>query len=148
MVHVAGLQTSVAGKPQPGKTAMLRALAPEAPLTAVPKAPPDGPFRAKDLPQTASPPPAPRDPVLPVPPRDDEKFRYVRRNAWMLTLFSAASFPLLLFSQVRLMIQYHWFWVYSPCILLAALFLALPLLTDGLSRSFDFGAHRRLVSRS
>ena len=66
-------------------------------------------------------------------------------NAWILTLFSVASFPLLLFSQVRLMIQYHWFWIYSPFVLLAALFLALPLLTDGLSRKFDFGEHRRLV---
>jgi cellulose synthase (UDP-forming) len=56
-----------------------------------------------------------------------------------------ASFPLLLFSQVRLMIQYHWFWIYSPFILLAALFLALPLLTDGLSRGFNLAAHRRLV---
>ena len=66
-------------------------------------------------------------------------------NAWILTLFSVASFPLLLFSQVRLMLQYHWFWIYSPCVMLAALFLALPLLTDGLSRSFDFDEHRRLV---
>ena len=69
----------------------------------------------------------------------------MRRNAWLLTLFSVASFPLLLFSQVRLMLQYHWFWVYSPFVLLAALFLALPLLTDGLSRKFDFDEHRRLV---
>ena len=87
----------------------------------------------------------PQGPVLPVPPDDDEKFRYVRHHAWLLTLFSVASFPLLLFSQVRLMLQYHWFWVYSPCVALAALFLALPLLTDGLSRSFDFDEHRRLV---
>ncbi len=87
----------------------------------------------------------PQGPVLPVPPDDGEKFRYVRHHAWLLTLFSVASFPLLLFSQVRLMLQYHWFWVYSPCVVLAALFLALPLLTDGLSRSFDFDEHRRLV---
>jgi cellulose synthase (UDP-forming) len=96
-------------------------------------------------PLAAPSPAAPHGPVLPVPPRDDEKFQYVRRNAWILTLFSVASFPLLLLSQVRLMLQYHWFWIYSPFILLAALFLALPLLTDGLSRSFDFAAHRRLV---
>jgi cellulose synthase (UDP-forming) len=89
--------------------------------------------------------PAGTGPVLPVPPSDDEKFRYVRHNAWILTLFSVASFPLLLFSQVRLMLQYNWFWVYSPCVILAALFLALPLLTDGLSRSFRFDEHRRLV---
>jgi cellulose synthase (UDP-forming) len=87
----------------------------------------------------------PLGPVMPVPPDGDEKFRYVRQHAWILTLFSVASFPLLLFSQVRLMLQYHWFLVYSPCVVLAALFLALPLLTDGLSRSFDFDGHRRLV---
>src|SRR4029077_6967910 len=102
-------------------------------------------------PRAASPPKAPPrpaallGPVLPVPPRHGEKFRDVRRHAWSLSLVSVASFPLLLFSQVRLIIQYHWFWIYSPCILLAALFLALPLLTDGLSRKVDFGAHRRLV---
>jgi hypothetical protein len=43
------------------------------------------------------------------------------------------------------MLQYHWFWIYSPCVVLAALFLALPILTNGLSRSFDFRTHRRLV---
>jgi cellulose synthase (UDP-forming) len=105
------------------------------------KAPP----RTGAAPKAPARPSAPQGPVLPVPPNDDEKFRYVRRSAWLLTLFSAASFPLLLFSQVRLMTQYHWFWIYSPCILLAALFLALPMLTDGLSRKFDFDGHRRLV---
>ena len=83
--------------------------------------------------------------MLPVPPSDDEKFRYVRRNAWILTLVSVASFPLLLFSQTRLMLEYHWFWVYIPFVVIGALFLALPMLTDGLSRRFDFDEHQRLV---
>ena len=100
---------------------------------------------APPSPKTPPRPAGPDGPVLPVPPGDDEKFQYVRRNAWILTLFSVASFPLLLFSQARLMLQYHWFWMYSPFVVLAALFLALPLLTDGLSRKFDFDEHRRLV---
>jgi hypothetical protein len=54
-------------------------------------------------------PSVPDGPVLPVQPRDDEKFRYVRRNTWLLTLFSVASFPLLLFSRVRMIVQDHWF---------------------------------------
>jgi cellulose synthase (UDP-forming) len=91
--------------------------------------------------------PAPRGPgpVLPVPPRDDEKYRYVRRGAWILTLASMASFPLLLFSQSRLMLQFHWFWFYVPFVIMGALFLALPLITDGLARGFNFDEHQRLV---
>jgi cellulose synthase/poly-beta-1,6-N-acetylglucosamine synthase-like glycosyltransferase len=85
-------------------------------------------------------------PVLPVPPRDDEKYRYIKRGAWILTLASAASFPLLLFSQTRLMLEYHWFWFYLPFVIMGALFLALPMLTDGLARGFDFGEHQRLVN--
>ncbi len=88
----------------------------------------------------------PAGPVLPVPPREDEKYRYIRRYAWLLTVFSVASFPLLLFSQTRLMLHYHWFWLYAPFVIMGALFLALPLLTDGLSRDFDFAGHQRLVA--
>ena len=95
--------------------------------------------------QPAVPAAEPTGPVLPVPPRDDEKYRYVRRGAWLLTLASAASFPLLLFSQTRLMLQFHWFWFYVPFVIMGALFLALPLITDALARGFDFSAHQRLV---
>jgi cellulose synthase/poly-beta-1,6-N-acetylglucosamine synthase-like glycosyltransferase len=106
--------------------------------------PPHGPLPT--MVQAAAPPPRTfAGPVLPVPPRDDEKYSYVRRHAWILTAGSVASFPLLLFSQVRLMLQYHWFWLYAPFVAMGAIFLALPLITDGLSRSFDFVGHRRLV---
>jgi cellulose synthase (UDP-forming) len=84
-------------------------------------------------------------PVLPVPPRDDEKYRYVKRGAWILTLASVASFPLLLFSQTRLMLEYHWFWFYVPFVIMGALFLALPMITDGMARGFNFDDHQRLV---
>ena len=90
--------------------------------------------------------PAPRPGhVLPAPPRDDEKYQYVRRRAWILVVFAVASTPLLLFSQVRLMAEHPWFLVASPFVLLGALFLALPLFTDGLSRDFGLAAHQRLV---
>ncbi len=81
----------------------------------------------------------------PVPPRDDEKYRYIKRGAWILTLASVASFPLLLFSQTRLMMEYHWFWFYVPFVIMGALFLALPMITDGMARGSDFGEHQRLV---
>ena len=96
--------------------------------------------------QPAPPAPPATGPVLPVPPRDDEKYRYVKRGAWILTLASVASFPLLLFSQTRLMLEYHWFWFYVPFVIMGALFLALPMITDGLARGFDFGDHQRLVN--
>ena len=94
----------------------------------------------------ASPVPAqPAGPVLPEPPMDEEKYRYVRRGAWLLTLAMVLSFPGLLYSQTRLMLQYHWFWFYLPFAFLGLLFAALPLITDGLARGFDFKEHRRLV---
>jgi len=94
----------------------------------------------------AAPAPKPSGPVLPVPPLDEEKYRYVKRGAWILTLASLASFPLLLFSQTRLMLEFHWFWFYVPFVIMGALFLALPLITDGMARGFDFDEHKRLVN--
>ena len=44
------------------------------------------------------------------------------------------------------MIQYHWFWFYVPFVAMGSLFLALPLITDGLSKGFDFQHHRDLVA--
>jgi len=43
------------------------------------------------------------------------------------------------------MLQFHWFWFYVPFVIMGALFLALPLITDGLARGFDFSEHQRLV---
>ena len=43
------------------------------------------------------------------------------------------------------MLEYHWFWFYVQFVIMGALFLALPLITDGLARGFDFGEHQRLV---
>jgi cellulose synthase (UDP-forming) len=84
--------------------------------------------------------------ALPSPPTDDEKYSYVRRGAWLVTLLGTLSFPLLLYSQMRMMIQFHWFLLYSPFLFLAAIFLMMPLVTDALSRGFDFDRHRRLVA--
>ena len=89
--------------------------------------------------------PAPDRPVLPQPPVDSEKYRYIRHNTWVLTICAMGSFPLLLFSQLLLMMHYHWFLACAPFVALGALFLALPLFTDGITRSFDIRAHRRLV---
>ena len=42
-------------------------------------------------------------PVLPVPPSDSEKFAYVRRHTWVLTLCMVLVFPPLVYSQFRLL---------------------------------------------
>jgi len=84
--------------------------------------------------------------VLPTPPVDEEKYQYVRRHAWVITLLGAASFPLLLVSQVRMIFLFHWFWLYGPFLLLSLIFLALPMFTDAMSRGFNFKAHQKLVN--
>jgi cellulose synthase (UDP-forming) len=108
-------------------------------------------LKAKDA-KGQAPPQAPAPPqmvvnglVLPTPPLDAEKYQYVRRHAWVITLLGAASFPLLLVSQVRMIFLFHWFWLYSPFLLLSLIFLALPMFTDAMSRGFNFKAHQKLV---
>jgi len=41
-------------------------------------------------------------PVLPVPPTDTEKYTYVRRHAWVLTVCALLSIPPLVYGQVRM----------------------------------------------
>jgi cellulose synthase (UDP-forming) len=83
---------------------------------------------------------------MPTPPLDEEKYRYNRRYAWLVTVLGVGSFPLLMYGQIRMMLHYHWFWLYSPFLFLTAIFLAMPLLTDAIGRGFDFDAHKRLVA--
>ena len=83
---------------------------------------------------------------LPTPPLDEEKYRYDRTFAWLVTLLGIGSFPLLMYGQIRLTLHYHWFWLYSPFLFLTAIFLAMPLITDAVGRGFDFDEHRRLVA--
>jgi len=52
--------------------------------------------------------------VLPTPPLDSEKFSYVRRHIWVLTLCSALSFPPLVYSQIRMVENSRWFILYAP----------------------------------
>jgi cellulose synthase (UDP-forming) len=89
--------------------------------------------------------PEPSGAVLPAPPTGTEKYSYVRSRAWVLTLCSAVSFPLLWYSQVRMMGSYPWFWLYLPVVTLGIAFYMLPLFTDRVGRGFDLATHRGLV---
>lgn len=84
--------------------------------------------------------------VLPVPPSDDEKYSYVRRHNWILTLCSALSFPPLLYSQFRMFHDSAWFVLYAPFIVLGAVTWLLSLISDGVSRDFDIAAHKKIVA--
>jgi cellulose synthase (UDP-forming) len=84
--------------------------------------------------------------VLPDPPTDQEKLSYLRRRSWVLVLCGIFSFPPLIFGQVELVGHNHWFWLYVPFMIAGALLFVLPLITDGMSRNFDYDAHQRLVA--
>jgi cellulose synthase (UDP-forming) len=83
--------------------------------------------------------------ILPQPPTDQEKYLYVKRRTWVLTLASLLSFPLLLLSQIELVERDHVFWIFAPFIVFGGLLFVLPLATDGIGRGFSLRAHRQLV---
>jgi cellulose synthase (UDP-forming) len=84
--------------------------------------------------------------VLPVPPSDSEKFAYVRRHTWVLTLCMVLVFPPLVYSQVRLFMASHWFLLYAPFMLLGTVTFVVSLVADGFGAEFDLAGHRRLVA--
>ena len=84
--------------------------------------------------------------VLPSPPRDAEKFAYVRRHVWVLTLSTVLTFPPLVFSQIRMFQDSHWFLFYAPFMLFGTLCFALSLGIDGMSKPFDLAEHKRVVA--
>jgi cellulose synthase (UDP-forming) len=84
--------------------------------------------------------------VLPVPPLDTEKYSYVRRHNWILTVCQLLTFPPLLYSQFRLFEDSPWFLVYAPFVLIGLLTFLLSLLSDGMGRDFDLDEHKKLVS--
>jgi cellulose synthase (UDP-forming) len=86
------------------------------------------------------------DPVLPVPPRDTEKYAYVRRHAWVLTFCAALSLPPLMYGQIRMIDNSPWFGVYIPFAVFGVLCFVLYLIADGTSRSFDLEGHKRIVA--
>jgi cellulose synthase (UDP-forming) len=124
------------------------ATAPRHRKTSAAPGPTPPPERTEPRPAAGAPtrPAQPAPPVLPVPPTDSEKYSYVRRHSWVLTLCSALCFPCLVFSQLQLMQRHLIFWVYAPFVLLGIGLFGLPLLTDGLSRGFNLDEHRRIVN--
>jgi cellulose synthase (UDP-forming) len=90
---------------------------------------------------------SPEDPqiVLPVPPADNEKYSYVRRHGWVLTICLLVTVPLLIASQIAMITLSPWFLFYAPFILLGTIGFALSITADGMGKGFDLAEHRRIV---
>jgi cellulose synthase (UDP-forming) len=84
--------------------------------------------------------------VLPVPPSDAEKYAYVRRHTWVMTLCMVLVFPPLVYSQIRLFAASPWFLLYAPFMLLGTATFLLSLVADGFGAEFDLAGHKRLVA--
>jgi cellulose synthase/poly-beta-1,6-N-acetylglucosamine synthase-like glycosyltransferase len=83
--------------------------------------------------------------VLPQPPTDREKYSYVRRHAWVLTICTLLAFPPLVYSQIRMFEDSRWFLLYAPFMAFGTLCFLLSLVVDGMSRSFNLSAHKRVA---
>ena len=84
--------------------------------------------------------------VLPMPPTDKEKYSYVRRHSWILTVCTVLTFPPLVYSQIRLFDDSPWFLVYAPFMVLGTLTFFVSLLADGIGRGFDLAEHRKIAA--
>ena len=84
--------------------------------------------------------------VLPVPPTDKEKYSYVRRHSWILTICTVLTFPPLVYSQIRLFADSPWFLLYGPFMAIGTLTFFVSLLADGIGRGFDLAEHRKIVA--
>jgi cellulose synthase (UDP-forming) len=84
--------------------------------------------------------------LLPVPPSDSEKYSYVRRHSWILTLCTVLTFPPLVYSQIRMLEDSSWFLFYAPFMVLGTLTFGVSLLADGIGRGFDLAQHRKIVA--
>jgi cellulose synthase (UDP-forming) len=81
-----------------------------------------------------------------VPPLDSEKFAYVRRHTWVLTLCMVLTFPPLVYSQIRLFTVSPWFLLYAPFTILGTATFLVSLLADGFGAGFDLAEHRKIVA--
>ena len=81
-----------------------------------------------------------------MPPTDAEKYTYVRRYMWVLTICSALSFPPLVYSQYRMVEDSAWFLLYAPFALFGIMTFLLSLVVDGMGRGFDLAEHKRIVA--
>ncbi|MBO0805956.1 MAG: glycosyltransferase [Nocardiopsaceae bacterium] len=127
----------VSGQPVPGRQRRSQVAAPANLVNA--------PLTRSDL--VRIPANAAADIVLPVPPSDDEKYSYIRRHIWILTLAQILTFPPLVYSQIRMFMNSPWFLCYAPFVLLGIITFFVSLIADGFGKGFDLDAHKKIVAR-
>ena len=81
-----------------------------------------------------------------MPPSDSEKYSYVRRHSWILTVCTVLTFPPLVYSQARLFGESRWFLFDAPFVALGILTFLVSLIADGVGRGFDLAEHRKIVA--
>ncbi|MFC7261026.1 glycosyltransferase family 2 protein [Streptomyces lutosisoli] len=83
--------------------------------------------------------------LLPAPPSHAEKYSYVKRRLWVLTLASVVSFGCLTVSQVALAQASPLMWIFAPPLAFTVVYYLVSLKVNGFTRDFDFAYHQELV---
>ena len=83
--------------------------------------------------------------LLPVPPDEREKYSYVKRYNWVLTLSSFVGFVCVIASQEDSARHSAWIWIFAPVLLLSAVGFLISVRLEAFTPSFDLKAHRRLI---
>jgi cellulose synthase (UDP-forming) len=84
---------------------------------------------------------------LPIPPTDVEKYYYIQRRLWILTLCSIISFGFLAVSQVRLANANPLLWAYMPFLVFTVVYFLISLWVNAFTRNFSLGKHRETVAQ-
>jgi cellulose synthase (UDP-forming) len=83
---------------------------------------------------------------LPVPPRAPrEKYGYVDRRRWTLTIGTVLSVPFLVVSQIGFVAVSPRLWILAPFLALGPTLSVLGLLLDAFTRDFNLSRHLRLI---
>ncbi len=80
--------------------------------------------------------------LLPAPPSHAEKYSYVKRRLWVLTLASIVSFGCLTVSQVALTKASPLMWIFAPPLFFTVVYYLVSLKVNGFTRDFDFEYHQ------
>ncbi|MFF3420777.1 glycosyltransferase family 2 protein [Streptomyces sp. NPDC002698] len=83
--------------------------------------------------------------LLPVPPSDSEKYSYVGRRLWVLTVASLVSISCLALSQFRLFSSVPLLRFFYPLLAFTVLYYLISLWVNLFSRDFDLSRHQKLV---